>query len=281
MTPFLKWPGGKRWLVANYGSLLPTEYNVYIEPFLGGGSVYFHLQPERAILGDLNEELITTYRAVRDDWAVVEALLSQHQALHSKRHYYEVRRSKAADSCEAAARFIYLNRTCFNGIYRVNRHGRFNVPKGTKNTVVLDTDDLRSTASLLKTAKLTRADFEELIDLAVQDDFVFADPPYTVTHSSNGFIKYNEKLFSWADQIRLADSVARALARGARIVVTNANHPAVGKLYKERCFCVRAVSRFSSVSGDPEGRDQFEELIAVDPLTQACTGKGDHHGSIE
>jgi DNA adenine methylase len=263
MIPFLKWPGGKRWFVANHSSLFPVRYGRYVEPFLGDGSVYFHLQPKRALLGDINEELIATYVTVRDHWRSIVKLLNEHQAEHSKKHYYRTRKTEPKNPIEMAARFIYLNRTCFNGIYRVNRLGEFNVPKGTKNTVVLDDDDFRAIASQLQTAEIRKSDFEDLIDEAIRGDFVFADPPYTVSHSNNGFIKYNEKLFSWGDQIRLSGALTRARDRGVNIVLTNANHGSVRELYTKSGFAVRTVSRFSSISADAQGRKQFEELIAV------------------
>jgi DNA adenine methylase len=162
-----------------------------------------------------------------------------------------------------AARFIYLNRTCFNGIYRVNLNGAFNVPKGSKTEVVFEEDDFGSTSRALRKAKIRTSDFEALVDAAGANDFIFADPPYTVRHNSNAFIKYNEKLFSWNDQVRLADALARARDRGSQVLATNANHDAVKSLYKERSFSLRSISRFSSISADSLRRDQFEELIVL------------------
>ena len=136
MTPFLKWPGGKRWFVHGFANLLPIRFHRYIEPFLGGGSVYFHLCPEKAVLSDTNQELITTYRAVKEDWRKVVAMLQRHNKSHSEEHYYQTRESRPTSPAGKAARMIYLNRTCFNGIYRVSRKGDFNVPKGTRASVL-------------------------------------------------------------------------------------------------------------------------------------------------
>src|SRR5688572_23219196 len=113
MTPFLKWAGGKRWFVANYADLLPKKFNRYIEPFLGSGSVFFCLKPKRALLGDLNADLITAYQGIRDDWAALQQLLRNHQKKHGERHYYKVRSTEPSDPVERAARLVYLNRTCF------------------------------------------------------------------------------------------------------------------------------------------------------------------------
>lgn len=261
ITPFLKWPGGKRWFVANHANLLPKDFNRYIEPFLGGGSVFFYLKPARAILSDLNPELISTYEAIRDGWGRLKARLNEHQANHDEAYYYTIRESRPRSSVTKAARMIYLNRTCFNGIYRVNLDGKFNVPKGSKDAVVLDTDDFEGAATLLVNAELRISDFEPIINKAQRNDLIFADPPYTVRHNLNGFLKYNEQLFSWDDQVRLADVLAGARDRGAKIVSTNANHESVRRLYRERGFTLKAVSRYSSISADPKCRKLFEELV--------------------
>jgi len=161
---------------------------------------------------------------------------------------------------------IYLNRTCFNGIYRVNKNGEFNVPRGTKDAVLMETDNFKAIAEQLRGADLRVADFEELVDEAVEDDLVFADPPYTVRHNLNGFVKYNEVLFSWADQERLARALRRAASRGAKIVATNANHHSVRCLYSSWDFLTRSASRFSQISADGSSRRQFEELIITSNL---------------
>jgi DNA adenine methylase len=261
MTPFLKWPGGKRWFVADHADRLPTSFRRYIEPFLGGGSVFFHLKPKHAILSDINSELTTAYRAIRDDWAALTKRLAFHQAKHDETYYYSIRDSNPRLVVTQAARLIYLNRTCFNGIYRVNRNGRFNVPKGTRASVIHETDNFEELAQLLGNADIRTADFEPVIDEARENDLVFADPPYTVRHNVNGFVKYNENLFSWDDQIRLADALMRARSRGAKVVSTNAHHQSIRHLYRDRGFSLSTISRYSSISADPNSRKQFEELL--------------------
>jgi DNA adenine methylase len=144
MKPFLKWPGGKRWLISKYAHFFPKTLQTYIEPFLGSGSVFFHLAPEKALLGDTNQELIGTYSGLRDDPISVEDALVMHEMNHCKDYYYGVRDSRPRTSHMKAARFIYLNRTCFNGIYRVNLNGTFNVPKGSKTEVVFEDDDFEN-----------------------------------------------------------------------------------------------------------------------------------------
>lgn len=264
IAPFLKWPGGKRWFVCNHAELLPSEYGTYIEPFLGAGSVFFHLSPQRAILGDINSDLINSYRAIRKSWREIRVSLRYHQRRHSEDadgYYYEMRDKERGNSITQASRLIYLNRTCFNGIYRVNRRGRFNVPRGTKDAVVIDTDDFESLARLLKRATLIVCDFESLVDRAKTGDFLFCDPPYTVRHNYNGFRKYNEVLFSWADQERLARALRRAALRGVKVLCTNANHDSIHDLYLHQVFDLQAVSRCSTISADTGSRRDFEELV--------------------
>lgn len=261
LIPFLKWPGGKRWLVSTHPDVLPQSYDVYIEPFLGAGSVYFHLQPDRAVLGDLNGDVIAVYRGIKQDAESVQALLEKHHALHCKEYYYEIRQIVPVSLAAQAARIIYLNRTCFNGIYRVNLNGQFNVPIGERKQVVRDTDDFAAVAALLASADLRHEDFEPLVDLAKPGDFVFLDPPYTVRHNRDGFIKYNERLFSWADQERLARAAARACKRGAKVVITNASHATIRQLYPEDLFAYQEVSRYSSISASLDSRKHFDELV--------------------
>lgn len=261
LIPFLKWAGGKRWFVQKHSDYLPSSFNRYIEPFLGGGSVFFHLKPKRAILGDLNKDLVMAYTAIKEDHKSLTAALKKHKRQHSDEYYYKVRARNPTSNIERAARFIYLNRTCFNGIYRVNLKGKFNVPRGSKDTVILDSDDFSALSSQLESAQILNSDFEILIETAKTGDLVFADPPYTVRHNLNGFVKYNEKLFSWEDQIRLADALYRAKERGVKIVSTNANHESIRELYIEREFSIQSMSRYSSISAKSSSRNQFEELL--------------------
>lgn len=260
LKPFLKWAGGKRWFVKKHPELLPEKYDRYIEPFLGSGAVFFHLQPKKAILGDLCEDLIETYQAIKDDWALVYRYLREHHNNHSHNYYYQIRNSTRSSAASRAARFIYLNRTCWNGLYRVNLKGEFNVPIGTKDSVLFQDDCFEQVSKLLKKTKLHATDFEDLIDMATKGDLVFVDPPYTVRHNYNAFIKYNEKLFSWWDQERLFYALKRAQNRGAHVVGTNAYHKTVRGLYRGT-FKSKKATRNSPISSKVESRSNFEELI--------------------
>lgn len=262
VLPFLKWAGGKRWLMPLATELRGSGSGLYIEPFLGSGAMFFGLHPARALLSDCNVELIETYKAIADDWQAVHAHLRRHDRLHSKAHYYSVRDQRPRNAATRAARFIYLNRTCWNGLYRVNRQGVFNTPIGTKTRAILATDDFEAVANLLRRAHLVAGDFETQIDAANEGDLIFADPPYTVRHQYNGFVKYNEQLFSWADQERLCAALARAKDRGANVICTNADHWSIRELY-ERDFKIFPLERYSSIAGAGGTRGRYAEVVII------------------
>lgn len=260
IVPFLKWAGGKRWLISSHDELFPNEFGRYYEPFLGSAAVFFRLTPTKATLGDTNSDLIDCYIAIRDSWQKVEKLLRQHQDNHSHFHYEKIRASRPSSIEGKAARFIYLNRTCWNALYRVNLKGEFNVPIGTKTNVLLNTDDFEAIAKQLKHVTLATSDFEVLVNRARSGDFVFADPPYTVKHNFNGFVKYNERIFRWEDQVRLSKCLRRASDRGVHVLSTNANHPSIVDLYRDH-FSLLPVKRRSVIAADSKFRGHYDELI--------------------
>ena len=258
---FLKWAGGKNWFVKHQSQRLPSQYNRYIDPFLGGGSVFFHMEPEEAILSDVNSELISTYKAIQQDWKRLNRKLKVHARRHSDVYYYEVRGKRPREITSIAARMIYLNRTCFNGIYRVNRKGEFNVPRGSKDSVITGVEEFEQRSRLLQNADIRCCDFEETINEAQEDDFLFCDPPYAIQEEQS-FVGYTQNLFNWEDQIRLANALERARQRNVKILMTNADHASVRALYENReGFVLGEVSRYSSISGKSDGRKQYSELI--------------------
>lgn len=260
--PFLKWPGGKRWLVKQYADIFPIDYDRYLEPFLGAGAVFFHLAPRRAVLSDRNCELINLYQCLKRDPQSIEFSLARLQKTHCSSLYYKIRDQQPADPLGRAIRFLYLNRTCFNGIYRVNLRGDFNVPMGSKTIVEFPPDYLNHVAKRLQRASVRYADFEDTLSGAQTGDFVFIDPPYTVMHNQNNFVKYNASLFSWADQVRLAASIKAASRRGAKIMLSNADHPSVRALY--RGFgCHYQVARSSILSASASFRRKTTELLVT------------------
>jgi DNA adenine methylase len=265
IEPFLKWVGGKRWLVYTHGHIFNTHFERYIEPFLGSGAVFFFLVPQKAILSDRNKALIDTYNAIKTDWHKVYVELVSHQANHSTDYYYKVRSMKLRNPYAKAAQFIYLNRTCWNGLYRVNLKGNFNVPKGTKDKVLLESDDFENVAKMLLNAEIVDRDFEKTINMAKEGDLLFVDPPYTVNHNHNSFLKYNESIFSWDDQVRLSECVKKARRRGVKICLTNADHLSVKQLYKDE-FVMTSVPRSSVLSGLTQYRGEVTELLVLGNL---------------
>ncbi len=260
LKPFLKWAGGKRWLVSRYSSLFPTTFNTYYEPFLGSAAVFFHLLPNKAVLADKNLDLIEAYRAIRTDYQGVLENLQHHARNHNEDYYYKLRNRLPKTSTSKAARFVYLNRTCFNGIYRVNKNGEFNVPRGTKNSVLFPDDDFGIVSKVLQNCELICDDFEAVVSRAKKGDFIYADPPYTVQHNNNNFIKYNELLFSWQDQERLAQALFQARDRGVMVIMSNADHLSIKALYRGFGKIIR-VTRHSILAADSLKRKETTELI--------------------
>lgn len=260
LRPFLKWAGGKRWLFQSGQFRLPTVEGRYFEPFLGGGAVFFENLPKRAILSDSNERLIELFVVIRDEPSEFETLLRAHAKAHSNEYYYELRSKQLSTTIARAAQFLYLNRTCWNGLYRENRKGQFNVPIGTKDTVVFENDDFQVWSRALDGARLEHRDFEAAIDEAEQGDVVFVDPPYTVRHNLNGFVKYNQQIFAWEDQVRLHAALQRAAERGVSFALTNADHESIRDLYAG-FGKHRQLKRHSVIAGDSNYRNYSTELL--------------------
>jgi DNA adenine methylase len=259
IEPFLKWPGGKRLLAPALIQLTPKAFGRYFEPFVGSGALFFALQPQRAFLSDSNEQLIECYQEVRDNCdEVIEEL---RRLRNSNVDYYRTRKANPTKPAARAARLIYLIKLSFNGIYRVNRStGRFNVPYGWRTErEVLEEDKLRSASRVLHRAKTVCGDFDAVLKMAKAGDLVYLDPPYTLAHTNNGFVRYNQRLFSWADQVRLARSAAELAARGVHVIVSNAPHVSIIKLYPG--FARTRVKRSSQIAADPSYRGSVTELV--------------------
>lgn len=255
--PFLKWAGGKRWLIPRIKYLLPKSFNRYFEPFLGAGALFFHLRPTNGVLSDLNKELINSYIQIRDN---LPELLSQLKKLHySKRIYNKLRFSELNSEIRRAVRFIYLNKTCWNGLYRENKEGKFNVPFGRyENPKIYDEENLIEISRLLRNIDILCADFETAIQYAQKGDFIYLDPPY-VTKANSHFITYNASLFSWDDQLRLANIFYGLHNLRCKVMLTNACDNHIRKLY--RGFSIAEISRKSLISGESKGRGDVFELI--------------------
>jgi len=241
---------------------VPENFDRYIEPFLGGGSVFLALAPERALLNDACVPLADTWRSIQANPAGVYREATR-RSLDSET-YYSTRAERGGGHLQRAGRFLYLNKGAFNGLYRVNLKGEFNVPWGAPKTdFVASLDNLNGVSALLnkESVLISDGDFEDVITKAQTGDFVFVDPPYVTSHNENGFIAYNEKIFSWDDQIRLAASVHDAITRGATVLVTNANHVSVRNLYPNLDAVV--LDRASTLAASVKKRGRVSEILLI------------------
>ncbi|WPO81622.1 Dam family site-specific DNA-(adenine-N6)-methyltransferase [Chryseobacterium sp. JJR-5R] len=260
--PFLRWAGGKRWFVKYLTELNRIKINNYFELFVGGGSVFFNLNNyKNAFISDLNFELIESYEALRDGPENVIKILKEFK--NDKIEYYNIREQKFENKFERAAQFIYLNQTSFNGIYRVNKNGNFNVPFGNRNKKdIIEEQNLLLVSKKLQNVNMVCNDFENNLEKINSGDLVFLDPPYTVAHEKNGFIQYNQKIFSLDDQYRLSEFVKKIEKKGAFYILTNAKHQAILEIYKDLESPV-SLKRSSTIggSGAKRGKEGFNEYI--------------------
>ncbi len=258
VPPLLKWPGGKRGLFDSISPFFPKNHGRYWEPFVGGGAVFFALSPPSATISDANLDLIDTYTAVRD--APEELIQRLRKMANSEDEYYRVRASRPRTRLSRAARFIYLCTLSFNGIHRYNLHGEFNVPYGFKTYLdVCDEQKIRECSIRLRRSSIQSGDFEKVVKKSKEGDLVYFDPPYTVAHNNNGFVKYNASIFSWQDQVRLAKVAKAARERGCYVVVSNADHSTVKDLYSG--FHCEVIQRHSVIASSAEFRKPITEAL--------------------
>ncbi len=263
--PFLKWAGGKKWLAPLVPTISPTNFKTtYYEPFMGAGSFFFSINPTKAVLSDLNKDLIDTYNAIKTDVNLVINLLQKYP--YEKDFYYYMRSKKPRSLHGSAARFIYLNRTCWNGLYRVNRKGQFNVPFGTyENPMICDASLLRQVSKRLENVNFKCCDFSKAVSKAKKGALVYFDPPYITGHRNNGFHMYNNRLFSWEDQERLSTVSEKLRLRKVNVLISNADHPNIHSLYPN--FHHYMVKRKSLIGGNGSKRGEITEtLISSYPL---------------
>ena len=256
----MRWAGGKRWFVKYLNFIAPTiKYKNYHEPFVGSGVLFFHLKPNYSVyLSDLNSDLIETYLAIKEEVEKVIGELKKFK--NTEEDYYKIRACKYLSEYKRAARFIYLNQTSFNGIYRVNLNGEYNVPFGYRKKEFYDPENLRAVSAFLQKATIKARDFEKcLIDIK-KHDLVFLDPPYTVTHNNNGFFKYNKKLFSLEDQYRLSKMIDLIKEKEAYYILTNSAHKKVESIFDKGDSKIK-LSRASLIGGINAKRGQYEELV--------------------
>lgn len=269
--PFVKWVGGKSRLTDQFEVLFPKITGRYFEPFVGSGAVFFYLWnnarlPKQNYLFDNNEELINTYLVVRDKRELLTELLAHHEKNHSKDYFYTIRNLDRQDGVlndvERAARTLYLNRTCYNGLYRVNKKGQFNVPVGSyKNPRILFDDVLRRASHALKIATIAVRDFREIPDLAKSGDFFYFDPPYDPLSKTANFTAYTAGTFSDQDQRDLAGVYQQLSKKGCKCMLSNSFTPFVTDLYRD--FTIKTVTAARAVNSDAKGRGKIKEVVVL------------------
>jgi DNA adenine methylase len=255
--PFVKWAGGKSQLLNQLCAFFPKDFGTYYEPFLGGAAVFFNLVNDYqfdAVLSDINDELIAAYRAIKDDCEKVIILLQEHKKNYiafKEEYYYKVVASEPTDDVDKAARIIFLNRTCFNGLYRVNLKGRFNVPLGQyKNPRICDPDNLRAVSTALRWSKtkLLPLDFRETVKDAKEGDFIYFDPPYNPVSSTASFTGYTKYRFSLKEQKELAKLFNELAQRGCYVLLSNSNTPEIRLLYSDEGIYVKVVPALRAIN---------------------------------
>lgn len=262
IEPFVRWAGGKTWLIPYMPNILrDVQIEHYHEPFLGGGAIFFSMDhKKRSYLSDANPQLINAYTQVRDNPEDVIELFAQMR--NTRDDYYRIRGEITADNTvENAARFIYLNQTSFNGLYRVNQNGQYNVPYGFRETWTYDMDRIRDASAKLHNTRIEVGDFEANKYRIKANDLVFLDPPYTVSHNNNGFIQYNQHLFSLDDQYRLKRFIEYVKRKNAYYVLTNAAHETVRNIFLTEGDRVIELQRNSLIGGRNAARAAISEYI--------------------
>jgi len=261
--PFLKWVGGKRSILSLLADRMPERYGTYHEGFVGGGALFFHLQPTKAALYDINFALVLTYQAVRDDLDRLISLLQVHQRSHSKDYFKKARDklSTESDATRIAAWFIYLNKTCFNGLFRVNKAGKFNVPMGSyTNPVIFEEDVLRNDSKMLRGVTITQQPFSQLP--IVREDFYYLDPPYHKTYDG-----YNGSGFGDEEHTKLAELCTEIHEAGGYFMLSNSDTPFIRGLYSK--FHIEVISASRSVSCKADQRGKENELVIRNYTTPA------------
>lgn len=258
LKPLFRWAGGKRWLASYLASIIPKTQGRYYEPFCGAAAIFFALRPTNACLSDINQDLIEFYSVIKQDPEAILHYLVKWEA--DVDTYNSLRTLRPSGRAEAAARFYYLMKHSFNGIHRVNKKGQFNVPFGHRTHVMhSDPKPLVHASAALKNVDLKVCDFAMAVQHAREGDVIYFDPPYTVSHSSNGFVSYNAKLFGWSDQIKLADLSRSLVERGCMVVISNATHQSISELYLD--FEHRLLDRYSVIGAKADYRRSVQESL--------------------
>jgi DNA adenine methylase len=276
---FVKWAGGKKQLISQFKGHFPKKIDRYFEPFVGGGAVAFYIiknySPKEVYLSDSNSELINTYKIIRDNVEELIKELKQYKKLHSKEFYYKIR----AESHEklspvlSAARFIYLNKTCFNGLYRVNSKGQFNVPMGSyKNPAIYNENELREISTRLKNVVIETKQFYNIKENIQKGDFVYFDPPYYPSSKTASFTTYTKENFLEEEQIMLAELYRNLTENGANVMLSNSDTDFIKNLYKNYTITIVKATRMINCNAKKRGKvnevviTNYEKLIYQVPI---------------
>lgn len=272
--PFIKWAGGKSQLLCQINSLIPKKFSRYFEPFLGGGAVFFYLICKKNLkfngyLSDINCELIDTYNAIKNNVDELILILQVHQKQFEKspyEYYYKIRsRIKFSNTTEIAARFIFLNKTCYNGLYRVNKKGLFNVPMGRyKRPLICDANNLRNTSTLLNNSDvhIESSDYIRMLNKYAQaGDFIYIDPPYDPTSSTSNFTSYSNNKFTEQDQKNLASVFKDLTHEGCKVLLSNSNTDLIKELYSDFLNGSAKINVIRAINSNGSRRSGHQELL--------------------
>lgn len=268
--PFVKWVGGKRQLLKQFRDLglyppskFDTSKNTYYEPFVGGGAVFFDLLPKKAILSDLNKELVITYNIIKNDVENLIKSLKKHK--YEKEYFLKIRSKniKNLSNLETASRFIYLNRTAFNGMYRVNSKGEFNVPFGKyDNPLICDSENLHKVSKILQDVQIKHQDYKEVLKKAKKGDFVYFDPPYYPVSKTASFTAYNSDVFLEKEQLELRDAFIELHKRGCFVMLSNSDTPFINKIYSGiKGVKISKVQAGRAINSKASGRGKITEVL--------------------
>lgn len=265
--PFVKWAGGKRGLLKQILPLIPKEFNNYYEPFVGGGALFFELfskgllQNKKVVISDINSELINSYNIIKNKPSELIYILKEYKKNHSKEFYYKVRELDRKDNysnlpdVEKAARFIYLNKTCFNGLYRVNKKGFFNTPIGSyKNPNIADEETILNASEALQNAIIKEQSFEKVLETAQKNDFVYFDPPYYPLNETSNFTSYDSNTFLENEQIKLYEVFDNLAKKEVFVLESNSDTPFIKELYKNYEINTIQANRFINSKADKRGK---------------------------
>lgn len=268
MKPVIKWVGGKRQLLNEIEKRVPQNINCYYEPFIGGAALLLDLEPDKAVINDYNEELTNLYKVIKKSPKKLISLLEQHKANNSSDYFYALRNIDRTDkyqelsNIERAARLIYLNKVCFNGLYRVNSKGEFNSPYGKYvNPSIYSEDDILAFHNYLKEHKVTilTGDFVKAVKNAEPGDFVYFDPPYAPLSATSSFTSYSDVGFSANDQKRLKETCDKLNEKGIKFLLSNSNCEFIRELYKD--YIIEFVDAKRSINSDASGRGKIKEVL--------------------